>query len=162
MAEPFPFLPYEEIWEKEARWLGGRWVLPEIVRHLRGRGLEVDLDNRRPLSLMVTLPLPQAKDEVSGRMVCIDEFIPEELKRIFAECTVLVLQERLRYISLLLDRFKGLPVDRTLIEAINAELAAIEREIEERDEPPLWELAAWAFGLHSLSFNLWPGSERLH
>lgn len=146
-------LDYAEIWERKGRWLMGPSLLTDMILFLKDRGLEAKKDPGDSHMLMIALPLPQLQDEVWGPMgITIVHYVPEELRPIFIERCNLVLAERA---PLVLPKIRENFIDRPTKMTphsrmqINQFLREIEREIEARgEEPPLWHLAAFAFGFH--------------
>jgi hypothetical protein len=146
-AKRIDFIPYEDIWERDGKWVMGRGLLADVVLHLmRGKGLHVEVNAAGVAQ--VTLPLPTVLDEITGTRVSVVRAIPEELREIFNRRCQLVLDARRDQVIERLAKFQERVATPLAIAQMNAELSDLETNAIRRDDVQLWQLAALAFGLH--------------
>jgi hypothetical protein len=138
---------FEHIWEQDARWLTGVYILSTIAKFTEGKSLKATFVESTG-SLNISIPFPTAKDEVSSQQIPIFYLIPDELKERFrSKCTDVVnwyrpaLDRRLHWL------YEGCPIDPQLLAQVNHELGTIERENISAREPSLAQNLAYQFGL---------------
>jgi hypothetical protein len=150
MREPTepPLRTFEDVWEKDARWLLGPNVLASIVEHLRGKSLDASFQGH---TLQISVPLPNVHDEISSSSRSILWTIPEELRSIFQEC-LYEIGRCTGDAEALLDLMNS---DQKMWEANQATMAFVKSWLRTREDerkahrwPELWMIAARVFGLH--------------
>lgn len=144
---------YEDIWEQEARWVSGRAVLTNIVRHWLREGMVALTDPSDATAVVLTMPLPTILDELSGQSISILNIIPDSLKTILLERINSVMVWR-QYV--LVDRlspfYNHLLVPATLAQ-MKAALDQIDSEARSAGFPETWQLGAVALGMDYLAFR---------
>jgi hypothetical protein len=139
---------FEEVWERDARWLSGPHILGQIIEHLRTRAIIVRQDEVDPSRLIVELPLPEVKNEVNGEMAPISWIIPEELRGIFFEKCNEILEYRVSDVAEIKQKYLCQALTPMTIAAINSDLLAMEHERNARGNNSLWAVAAARFGIY--------------
>jgi len=150
-----PFVPYEEIFERNGRWLLGRKILAKICRHMCERSLAVVIDNGDPGRLLVSLPeFPTVRNDIDGRDASIWWMIREELRPLVEErCWDALSAYRYGDLEHLWGRLGGRASNASLVTEANSILAELEharRARRDPADPELWECLADRFGLTSL------------
>lgn len=142
MSEPSPF---EQIWERDAKWLMGPEILGQIVVFLRSNHLEVIQDTYN--SVTISLPLPTVHDEISGKEVSIYWMVPQELRDIFEDrCASIVM----RYVQPdELNQFLGLQLNEVNMNRLRGMLWQKQNEVLSESGLELWQVARQEFGLES-------------
>lgn len=140
---------FADIWERDARWIAGPGLLAMIVEHLQGRSVEAHRRSGDNNALDVGLPVPLVRDAVSGNLVSVACFIPDELNSVYESRVDKILQRRLpdvRACSLVALGAENTPLT---LNNFNAALLRLEQERMARGSgDELWRVAAEEFGLN--------------
>jgi hypothetical protein len=137
---------FSEHFEQRARWLYGPTLLGQIIDHLKGKGLEVEV-NPQNGNLNIGLPMPELLDELSGQMVPIHTVVPPELQEIFFERCDAIVRTRNDLLSKVNIHFMGRPVTQATCADLQSMFAEDELSRRARGKDELWQTAAEQFGL---------------
>lgn len=152
--ERLPFIPFEERFEREGKWLLGPMILAKICRHIEGKSLVVVPDPSQHDRLLASLPeLPKFRNELDGEMVSIYWAIPEELRAEFEVCCAEAMGYRANDVMLLGERMLPCVADQASTHRANAILSEFETAriaMGDPNDPPLWECLAERLGLTPL------------
>jgi hypothetical protein len=138
---------YEEIWEKDAKWLSGREILGGVVNELKGKAIKVYIDENDTSIFRATLPL--ATISLAGKR---NQFIalyavPEELEEIFKDRLQMIMNDQYPLLHEVASMFEGQRLDPSTIACVNEELQRRERLAAYENKPTLADHAAKYFGL---------------
>lgn len=118
---------YEDIWERDGRWLMGRRMLADIVNHWRDNELLIANDPATS-AVNISPSLPTMRDEISGEDRSIYEWIPEELRALFAARCDLALGWRFPSYEPGLKEFLGHPLTEHSKAMIRTVLRSVEQQ----------------------------------
>jgi hypothetical protein len=138
---------FPEIWERKVRWPKGPGLLTDIVLFLRDRSLVAVCDPHDASRVNITLPLPEIANERTGERTSVISMVPPELRDIFIERCRRILESRASLTEQLRTNFLSKAVTKTSLGLIDSYLIHHEREVEQRGEAQLWQVAAEEFGL---------------
>jgi hypothetical protein len=145
---PADLMTFEQIFEKDARWLMGQSLITDVVRFIKDKPLAADIDPNNPTELYVHMPLPTVRDEVSGEEASILCMVPEELREIFLdrlnEAAVTYLGGSGR---LMLYGYMNSATTDFTVSRVRADLMRFEQERQARGEGELWEVVANYLGM---------------
>lgn len=147
-----PISTYEEVFERDAKWMTGRRLLSDIVGYIKGKPLAVNRRSKTEVS--VEIPLPMVRDEISGEFVGIALMVPPELSGIFGGR----LNEAMRdYLGeggvTLLEGYLHSPMEPSTIRDMQSSLLRIERDRQASGEGELWQVVAEHFGLEPFAIQ---------
>lgn len=138
---------FDEIWEKDAKWLSGPQILSMIVDDFRGKSLIATIDKNDPSTISIGLPLPTIETPHGSRVYKATLMIPDELRSVFQQCLDEILLNNEPRIKVCTDRYIGMRVDERIIAQINEDFRAMERDNEAMGAQTLVDMAERAFGL---------------
>lgn len=147
-------MTFEEIFERDARWMSGRTVLGTILYHIKGKPMEPG----KPLSVVrhphiqssisIEVPLPLVYDEVTGENVSILLALPPEVSGLVKDQLDLAVSAYLGEDGRrMLTSFLRAEVSRVTLQEIESNLQIIERDRRAQDRGQLWQVVAEYFGM---------------
>lgn len=145
-------MKYEEIFEREARWLMGPRLLTDVVNYLKGKCLVAERVPGNPNACNIIVPLPTIQNDLTGEEVSIAEMVPLELLRTFWGCLNEAISDYLGDAGLQeLSQYIGQP--NTMFAMSNIQTILRDMEYKRRAEDELWAVVAKHFGIYYLNLS---------
>jgi hypothetical protein len=142
------FEPYEQIWEKETKWQGGREILQRAVDGIRGKGLIAEMDSQNPSTVQVKLPLPYVTVETSCALL-LPLGMPTELASVFQDRLTLALNVNriIWVVNVVFRKYEGIRLTPGVISDMNMMFQRFEDLSASLRESTLADIIAHYFGL---------------
>ena len=144
-----PVKSFEDIWEKDGKWMTGRAFLADIILFLKGKAPTAKIEGSK---LIVAFPIIFVRDPGSSSFCFVSDIVPPELRPTFY---AIWHETQFRYLRPILEglhaHFWGYPANERTIAEINCMLLILEQKKEANREETMADVMASSFGLCPLA-----------
>jgi hypothetical protein len=143
--------PFQKKWELDGRWLMGPGILANIVLFLKDESLIAVQNGGNPSAIDIVLPLPDVRDELTGKLVSIRFAIPEELRGRFDRYCFNIMNTYCSDVERVCKEYYGELSCRLTRDRMNRKLREADEMRRALGENELWKTAAQEFGFNWLA-----------